>query len=252
MNCDEYHQRDESPGGGGPEAQAERDRRALALSRLTVERVDADPSLVTDARETIARWHRAKMGYTPHAEWEEILSEYEWETIREIFLEDSRRGRRLRRCHPFAGLLTLEERHAVEAPSIERERKIRESADRADHTERGHPAIDRMGLAYARIQAKKIDADRTLLQVGLDNIERWAELYGDLPHAHEEWRNLIVGEPWESLRDILIEESDEGQRLRSSSPFAGIVTPAERERILAARGEPAPAKEAQTQTHTNT
>ena len=86
--------------------------------------------------------------------------------------------------------------------------------------------------------AKKIDADRTLLQVGLDNIERWAKLHGGLPRAHEEWRNLIEGEPWEKLRDMLIEESDEGQRLRSSSPFAGIVTPAERERILAAKGEP--------------
>ena len=181
MNWDEYHARDKSPGGGGPEAQAERDHRTLALARLTVERVDANPTLVAEARETIARWHRAKMGYTPHAEWEEILSEYEWETIREIFLEDSRRGRRLRRSHPFVGLLTIEERHTVEAPSIERERKIRESTDKPAHTERGHPAIHRIGLAYARVQAKKIDADRSLLQVGLDNIERWAKLHGDRP-----------------------------------------------------------------------
>ena len=248
MNWNEYHARDESPGGGGPEAQAERDHRTLALAHLTVERVDANPNLVVEARVTIARWHRAKMGYTPHAEWEEILSEYGWETIREVFLEDSRRGRRLRRSHPFVGLLALEERNAIEAPSIERERKIREGADKAAHTEGGHPAIDRMGLAYARILAKKIDTDRTLLQVGLDNIERWAKLHGDLPRAHEEWRNLIEGEPWEKLRDMLIEESDEGQRLRSSSPFAGIVTPAERERILAAKGEPPPATEARART----
>ena len=154
MNWNEYHARDESPGGGGPEAQAERDHRALALAHLTVERVDANPNLVVEARVTIARWHRAKMGYTPHAEWEEILSEYGWETIREIFLEDSRRGRRLRRSHPFVGLLALEERNAIEAPSIERERKIREGADKAAHTEGGHPAIDRMGLAYARILAR--------------------------------------------------------------------------------------------------
>ena len=238
MTWDEYHARDESPGGGGPEAQAERDHRALALALLTVERVDANPRLVAEARETIARWHRAKMGYASHEEWEEILSQHRWETIREMFLEDSRRGRRLRRSHPFVGLLTLEERDAIEAPSLERERKIRERSTGADHTEPGHPAIDRMGLAYARIQAKKIDADRTLLQLGLDNIERWAKLRGGLPRAHEEWRNLLVGEPWEKLRDILIEESDEGQRLRSSSPFAGIVSPAERARIRAARGEP--------------
>ena len=88
------------------------------------------------------------------------------------------------------------------------------------------------------MQAKKVDADRTFLQVGFDNIERWPKPHGDLPRAHEEWRNLIEDEPWEKLRDILVEESDEGQRLRSSSHFAGIVTPEERERIRAAGGQP--------------
>jgi hypothetical protein len=34
--------------------------------------------------------------------------------------------------------------------------------------------------------------------------------------------------PWEEVRRILLEESDEGQRLRQTDPFCGILTPAER------------------------
>ena len=127
----------------------------------------------------------------------------------------------------------------------------------ATHYQKTYRVNQTNSMSYTEIEAdfsrkfslaKKIDANRTLLQVGLDNIERWAKLHGDLPRAHEEWRNLIEGEPWEKLRDMLIEESDEGQRLRSSSPFAGIVTPAERERILAAKGEPPPATKARART----
>lgn len=41
----------------------------------------------------------------------------------------------------------------------------------------------------------------------------------------------IVTEPWEKLRERLLEESDEGQRLRSTHPFAGILSQEERESV---------------------
>ena len=41
-----------------------------------------------------------------------------------------------------------------------------------------------------------------------------------------EWKEILT--PRAEVREILLEESDEGQRLRSSKPFAGIVTEAER------------------------
>ena len=63
----------------------------------------------------------------------------------------------------------------------------------------------------------KIDRDPTLVRIGLENIERWTQQNGGyLPQCHAEWKRLIEVHPWERLREILLEESDEGQRLRSS------------------------------------
>ena len=45
------------------------------------------------------------------------------------------------------------------------------------------------------------------------------------------WK-AILARPWSEIRAVLLEESDEGQRLRSSKPFAGIVTEEERVAII--------------------
>ena len=44
-------------------------------------------------------------------------------------------------------------------------------------------------------------------------------------------RKLLAEKPWSELRAMLVEESDEGQRLRSSHPFIGILTEEERESV---------------------
>ena len=100
----------------------------------------------------------------------------------------------------------------------------------------GHPEIDRKVLELTRITVARIDANPALARIGLDNIERWTvQKGGYLPRCHAEWKHLIETHPWEKLRKMLLEESDEGQRLRSSHPFTGLVTDEERERIYAPR-----------------
>ena len=64
----------------------------------------------------------------------------------------------------------------------------------------------------------------------LDEAERQK---GGLSRAHREWRFILEKWNWEEIRAMLLEDSDEGQRLRQSSPFGGIVTEAERLDILA-------------------
>ena len=98
----------------------------------------------------------------------------------------------------------------------------------------GHPDIDRRVLALTRITVARIDTNPALVHTGLENIRRWTRQKGGyLPQCHAEWRRLIEQHPWEMLREMLLEESDEGQRLRSSHPFKGIVTETERRRIQA-------------------
>ena len=102
----------------------------------------------------------------------------------------------------------------------------------------GHPEIDQKVLELTRITVARIDENPALVCVGLENIERWTRQKGGyLPRCHTEWKQLIEQHPWERLREMLLEESDEGQRLRSSHPFRGLVTDEERAKIYPRHGQ---------------
>ena len=95
----------------------------------------------------------------------------------------------------------------------------------------GHPHIDARVLDMARIVARRIDEDPSLLAIAYENLKQERRLHGGLSRASREWE-AIVARPWAEVKAILIEESDEGQRLRSSQPFTGIVTEEERLEIM--------------------
>ena len=70
----------------------------------------------------------------------------------------------------------------------------------------------------ARIVVARIDADPILFNVTLENLERWRRLHGTLSRrASEEWEQILK-RPWSEVREILLDESDEGQRLRRLRP----------------------------------
>ena len=84
---------------------------------------------------------------------------------------------------------------------------------------------------WQRLVVEKIDADPGLFRIGHENLQRWSRVReGGLPPCREEWKELLK-RPWSQIREILLDESDEGQRLRSSHPFAGLVSEKERRRI---------------------
>lgn len=91
---------------------------------------------------------------------------------------------------------------------------------------RTHQQIDRRSLEMVRRIVEKIDADpsRAGFQRAKDVCHRWVE-QGNIPAR--EWL-IILERPWDEVRAILLDESDEGQRLRQSDPFTGILTPQER------------------------
>jgi hypothetical protein len=69
------------------------------------------------------------------------------------------------------------------------------------------------------------------------NLHRWAEgnAFGPGELASlEEWRRILDEADVDRLIEIMTDLSDEGQRLRSSSPFVGALSPEERLEILAA------------------
>jgi hypothetical protein len=102
---------------------------------------------------------------------------------------------------------------------------------------RTHQAIDRRSLEMVRRIVAKIDADPE--RHGLEHARRVCRRWVAMGRRSAgEW-NAILERPWEQIREILLAESDEGQRLRQTDPFCGILTPQERWEIYreAARRE---------------
>ena len=100
------------------------------------------------------------------------------------------------------------------------------------NTGEGHPEINRRTLERTRLVVAKVDADPNLIELAVTNLKRWMARTNGKPKAcHAEWMKLLAEKPWEDLRSALLEESDEGQRLRSSLPFAGVLTEQERRSV---------------------
>jgi hypothetical protein len=101
-----------------------------------------------------------------------------------------------------------------------------------------HAFLDEFALAYHRAVADRLRAEPSaVLEHARRNLDRWTEGDafgpGDLASL-EEWRRILDQANVERLIEIITDASDEGQRLRSSSPLVGALSPEERLEILAA------------------
>jgi hypothetical protein len=94
-----------------------------------------------------------------------------------------------------------------------------------------HPILDARSLAMHCKIARKIDANRALLEIPKRNLKRWRKAKsGPLPMYMDEWQQ-ILDKPWHYIAALITSFSDEAVRLRQSSPFAGVLTPKERKQV---------------------
>jgi hypothetical protein len=99
-----------------------------------------------------------------------------------------------------------------------------------------HRLAEARSLALHCLIAAKIAADRRLLEVARRNLAAWLARYGESPpRALEEWRALLA-RPWPEIAALITDPGETAARLRQSSPFAGVLTPAERRRVYEAFG----------------
>lgn len=92
-----------------------------------------------------------------------------------------------------------------------------------------HELQDAISLEMARRVASRLRASPGLLDVARSNLARWSERNADAPallRCYAEWQELLA-RPLEDVLEILCSDTDNGQRLRQNSPFAGVLTPAE-------------------------
>lgn len=97
-----------------------------------------------------------------------------------------------------------------------------------------HRLLEARSLAMHALVAHKIERDPKLLDIAHANLARWRERWNEEPPAwFQEWR-AILRRSWPEIASLITEPSEDGARLRQSSPFAGVLTPAERSRIYEA------------------
>ena len=97
-----------------------------------------------------------------------------------------------------------------------------------------HTAIDARSLEMDRLIAKRLRNDLSVLDKARHVLDKWlASCDGSVRAAFEEWREILDG-PLPGVLAALEGEDERSVRLRQSSPFCGILTPAERTAILMA------------------
>ena len=89
-----------------------------------------------------------------------------------------------------------------------------------------HKAIDARLLELTKASVQKIDANPALRDRLHDNVARWTNA-----RLRTEWQRRLQL-PWNELRLQLLADSDDGNALRQNAPLAGILSSAERTRIM--------------------
>jgi hypothetical protein len=108
-----------------------------------------------------------------------------------------------------------------------------------------HSRLDERSLALHQRIAEKVLADPALLDKARDNLRSWQQTEGSPKLALTEWEQILSG-PTNQIAQFLTEQSERATRLRQSSPFAGVLSEAERKAIYESfstrtyhpRGEP--------------
>jgi hypothetical protein len=99
------------------------------------------------------------------------------------------------------------------------------------NTSRTHDWIDARSLALARATAEKLRRDPARFVVVIENLQRWRQQMQPWPAALQEWADILTQGQSAAIA-ALTEDSERGRRLRQSNPFAGVLTPQERNTIF--------------------
>ena len=137
----------------------------------------------------------------------------------------------LERCGSFVVAVPKQERPALMAATVEDEIAAVRNRAIAGQFHSDHERLEARSLALHSAIVRKIDRDPDLLRIPKRNLKRWrARSVGPAPIYLDEW-SRILRKLWAEIAEFLVSRSEDAIRLRQSSPFAGVLTTAERKRI---------------------
>jgi len=91
---------------------------------------------------------------------------------------------------------------------------------------------DERSITLHREIAEKLRDNPALWDIPRKNLERWKQMKDGLSRALEEWERIFHQNTKEQILSLLESDSEESIRLRSSSPFTGILNDNERKKIF--------------------
>jgi hypothetical protein len=92
-----------------------------------------------------------------------------------------------------------------------------------------HSETDQVSIEIARRVVNRLRGQPELVEFARANLVRWSQQNSSAPsllRCYAEWQE-ILSRPVDEICDLLCSKSDNAQRLRQNSPFAGVLSPAE-------------------------
>ncbi len=92
--------------------------------------------------------------------------------------------------------------------------------------------MDARNLAQSRLISEKIRRQPELFHRVEETLKRWKKVRRPFPACLKEWESILRRHKMEQVLEILTQDNEEGNRLRQSDPFCGIMTKEERLKFL--------------------
>ncbi|MHB1952843.1 MAG: hypothetical protein ACYCOU_03760 [Sulfobacillus sp.] len=97
---------------------------------------------------------------------------------------------------------------------------------------RTHAQLDRFSLRLHEEVARCVRTSPVMLDRARTNIARWKKQLGQsASHDLDIWSAFLTG-PLDDILSVMVARTEEGNRLRQSSPFCGIISQARRMEIF--------------------
>jgi len=90
---------------------------------------------------------------------------------------------------------------------------------------------DARSLMMHKLIAEKLKKDPQLWLIPQKNIDKWLEA-GVCEKTYQEWKNIFLNTSKDKIVEIITSDAETSKRLRSSSPFTGILTTIERKEFF--------------------